>query len=71
MPVGDGRYQHVAIMHRGGKLLAGQRDIAFVEHHVEQFAHPRLDFGHQMAGDDNAGAFKRGAGVWHGPSANA
>ena len=53
-PVGHGRHQHVAILHRLGQLLARERHIACVQHHIEQLAHPRFDLRHQVAGDDHA-----------------
>jgi len=71
--IGHSRHQHVAILHRARQLLAGERRIALVQHHIEQLAHTRLDARHQVAGDDyarRAGKRARGA-LSHGAGANA
>ena len=60
-PVGHGRHQHIAILHRDGKAVRGYSGTSSAfSTNVEQFAHPRLDLRHQMAGDDNAGTLDRG-----------
>ena len=67
--VGHGGHQHVAIGHRGDKRFSAHRHVIGVKHRIIQFAHPRLNVGHQMACDDNfglaCGELRRGLCLGH------
>ena len=58
--VGHRRNKNVAVGDRSFQLVLGERMIVRRQRHVEQFGHARLDMRHQLAGDDDARAFRTG-----------
>ncbi len=58
--VGDGRHEHVAIGNGGLQFVTRKSLVARRQRHVEQFGHARFDMRHQLAGDDDARAFRTG-----------
>ena len=52
-PVGDGRDQHVGLLHRGRQLVLAHRPVVEVQPRVEQLAHARFHLVGQLAGNDD------------------
>ena len=63
--VGHRRHEHVAIGDRGLQLVLCKGMVVRRQCDIEQFGHARLDMRHQLAGDDDARAFRAGR-IGHG-----
>ena len=58
--VGDGRHQHLGLLHRGNQFRLRHRPIVHHETCIEKLAHPRFHLIGQLARDDDKGLLPAG-----------